>query len=57
MIEFDQPELEPVLSSTSRPFLASFPGKCPCGNEFDEGESVQFVDDELVLVECCGEDR
>lgn len=40
-----------------RRFRAAYPGDCnSCLAEFDEGEEVGYVDDELVCEACCDEE-
>lgn len=35
-------------------FTASYPGGCSeCGEDFDEGDRVGYVDDELCCDDCC----
>lgn len=55
MMEFDQPA--DTCPQFGPPFPAIWPGSCVCGTEFDEGDLIQYDrDDDLVLVDCCGED-
>lgn len=37
-------------------FEARYPGRCACGEDFDEGDEVRYVDGELCLVGCCADD-
>ena len=42
------------MSDVGPLFYASYPGTCSCGNDFDEGDELRYVDGELLREECCG---
>jgi hypothetical protein len=51
-LPFEQPD---STRPASRPFPASYPGKCVCGEDFEPGDEVCYDEDnDLVLVGCCG---
>lgn len=46
------------MSSSRSTFDASFPGVCDlCGDPFDEGEEIAYLDDEIVCKDCWEENR
>lgn len=42
------------MSDVGPVFYASYPGRCDCGEPFDEGDEIRYVDGELLVQDCCG---